>query len=285
MAATSKKKPTKSHEKIKKKLAQPPYQIPHFLSYDPYMTFHSDAGGFVRLDGTLLEMDDDHEALFRLGKNIFKELCGDEVSREEFIQGVNNYKEDIKEYSLVFKRIEAEGNLKILNPQEFIDWESLDDTQILGILWERITANPEHFDDAANNGVYKNLFLIRSLISIDDVLISKGMNVPVVSQIIDAVESFSNALAIGSRNENLIKIRSKNASDNAKLRLKNNPEAKAIEDAKQAIQIEWYKIPQSKKKFGLKADFSRNMQKKYSFIKDDRTIRDWVTDWEKLPTS
>jgi len=70
--------------------------------------------------------------------------------------------------------------------------------------------------------------------------------------------------------------------NNAKQRLKKNPLAKQKNDAKIAIQQEWEKIPASRKKYGWKEEFNRNMKAKYPVITGQRTITEWLDDWEKL---
>jgi len=91
---------------------------------------------------------------------------------------------------------------------------------------------------------------------------------------------------ISKRNDEAVKIKSKLVARNsALLRVKNNPLAKAKNDAKIAIEIEWSSIPVSKKTYGWIAQFKRDMNDKFPILDDENTIREWVREWEKLPTS
>lgn len=73
---------------------------------------------------------------------------------------------------------------------------------------------------------------------------------------------------------------------NAALKRKEiNPTAKEKNTAKEKIKAEWLAIHKSKKKYGFKAKFARDMQVMYPIIEDEKTITGWVTEWEKLSTS
>lgn len=261
MAIIDNQKLLKALNKIEQEMALLPPRVPVFIAYDPHMTFNSSVDEFINYRGTILKIDDEFRPLFRIGKRAFNELCSG-ISREDFIVGVHGYKSAIKEFAEIFKRREALGGLVITNRSRVVfDWDECEDEQILDILWQTMEITPGAFEDDMG-GFIMGLFLMNTLIGINDVLISKDLGIPTVSQTIDLMESFSRATTIGSRKEIRVQIKKDMASKGADARLQNDPK----EAAMKKIEAEHEALKPHQKTWGYLAPFSRAMQEKYSSI-------------------
>jgi len=263
--------------KIGKKNPVVAQKLPLFLAYDPFKTFSSDTGKFIYLDGDSYAMDEDHEALFELGQNIFKELFGDHmVTQKEFISVVQEYDEFIKHLNSIFKEKVQSGKWQIANVESFVGFENLDDTQILDAAWAACLSRGEHFG-TDSNFIFKKSFLISALISINDVLISKTLDIATAAQTLYVNSSFNNALAIESKNENYKKMKSNFAKNNALLRLQRDPK----EAAMQNIEREHDSLKPHQKTRGYLAPFARAMQEKYPVLQNPVSIETRIRAYKK----
>ena len=247
---------------IEKELGQRPPRIPIFQAYDPYITYSFNDGFFKTRRGDSLRKDDDGRVIFKFGETVFKELC-EGISRDDFIDLVNGYQIQVKSLGELYKQRMAEGKLIIASHgDDFeIDMDSLDETQVLGIAWQHLKTINNGIDEDIGS-LFREMYLISALISIDDILISKDLGMPVISQTMCAMESFNNALALGSQNEYFKKARKKLAYEAALARLKKDPK----EAAMQKIEKEHEALKPHQKTDGYLAPFARAMQAKYSSV-------------------
>lgn len=253
--------------KLEKEQAELPPPIPFFMSYDPHLTFSGDGIGFVSHRGSKFEMDDDAEGLFNLGKDVFREFCAD-ISRDDFILAVNNYKDFVKDLAQTFSQHEANGLLVIGNRDELqeFDWEGLEDVQVLGIAWQYFRSDFISIEDLES--LLREAFLMGALILMDEILISRMLGSPYIKQVIDVSGLFNNALSIGSKNEGFKKARRDLAFKAAVARLQKDPK----EIAMQQIEKEHQALKSHQRTRGYLAPFARAMQEKYPVIESATSI-------------
>lgn len=259
-----------------------------FSTYDPYVTFSSrenrrfvKAKGESSFEGWSEPLDEDEEALWRLGKNAFDALNAS--SRDEFYLAYQTYIDGMQMNREMLAEMAEQGTLLTQNSEgENVspDWSEYPPDEILAFVWQIVSQIPREKHPPEFQDLLRQSFLYACLKMIDDALIAYMLDgCGLLSVVLGAASAFSNAEALSSGNPALTKARKELAYKGAMERLKRDPK----QADKTTIKSYWDRWKRQPDLYTTKAEFVRDMLdgKTQALKGNSETVNRWIRQWEK----
>jgi hypothetical protein len=185
-----------------------------FLYYHPYLTYaERENRCFIAPNGKSYgELDLDAEALFRLGRIAYGRLSQD-CSKEEFARGYTAYLETIDAWRVSLLELYDDGKLVLRGDESGTSLErerlaEADDSEIVSMFWQMCCERKTRMkDEPAIRELLMEVFLFNALKEIDHGLIGLALDGGGVVAGIEAANSLSNAVALESGDEQLVKAK------------------------------------------------------------------------------
>jgi hypothetical protein len=264
------------------------YDPNEFSAYDPYATFSSlenrrfiKSTGESSFSGWSEPLDDDEQALWRLGKNAFDALNA--TSRDDFEHAYQTYIDGMQMNREILAELSENDTILIQNSNEeriSPDWSKYPPDEILAFIWQIFSQIPREKHPQEFQALLRQSFLFACFKLIEHALIAHMLDGRgLLSAVLGAASAFANAEVLTSDNPTLTKARQELAYKGAMERIRRDPKT-ADKMTVRDYWVRWTKQPDLYKN---KAEFVRDMlDGKTTALKgNSETVNRWIREWER----